>query len=94
MAHPQLFRSMLKDKPALHLAVEVVHPPSAACDRFIQDRTALHFLDVLAKVADRQLLGDRDRALVGGFLADHHTEERCLARPIGTDQPTFSPGFN
>ncbi len=31
---------------------------SAACDRFIQDRTALHFLDVLAKVADRQLLGE------------------------------------
>jgi hypothetical protein len=31
---------------------------SATCDGFIQDRTALHFLDVLAKVADRQLLGD------------------------------------
>src|ERR1700683_4832940 len=41
------------------------------------------------KVADRQLLGDRDRALVGSFLADHHPEERCLARPIGTDQPNF-----
>ena len=26
----------------------------AACDRFIEDRTALHFLDVLAKVADCQ----------------------------------------
>jgi hypothetical protein len=41
---------------------------SAACDRFIQNRTTLHFLDVLAKVADRQLLGDRDRALVGDKL--------------------------
>src|SRR5882762_2819318 len=62
-------------------------------DRFIQNRTALHLLDVLAKVADRQLLGDRDRALVGSFLADHHTEERCLARPIGTDQPNFFAGI-
>ena len=53
------------------------------------DWTALHFLYVLAKVADRQLLGDRDRALVGSFLADHHPEERCLARPIGTDQSNF-----
>ena len=62
---------------------------SAPCDRFIEDRTALHFLDVLAKIADRQLLGDRDCALVGSFLADHHTKERCLARPIGTDQSDF-----
>src|SRR5580704_5963017 len=38
---------------------------------------------------DGQLLGDRDRALVGSFLADHHPEERCLARPVGTDQPNF-----
>ncbi len=65
---------------------------SAPCDRFIQDRTALHFLDVLAKVADRHLLGDRDRALVGSFLADYHPEEGCLARPIGTDQPDFFAG--
>src|SRR5215813_6392628 len=62
---------------------------SAPCDRFIQDRTALHFLDILAKVADRQLLGDRDRPLVRSFLADHHTEERCLARSIGTDKSYF-----
>jgi hypothetical protein len=39
-----------------------------------EDVVALHFLDVLAKVADCQLLGDRDRALVGSFLADHHPE--------------------
>src|ERR1700691_5685697 len=42
---------------------------------------------------DRQLPGDRDRALVGSFLADHHTEQRCLARPIGTDQPNFFAGI-
>ena len=44
---------------------------------------------VLAKVADRQLPGDRHRALVGSFLANHHTEERCLARPVWTDQSDF-----
>src|SRR5215471_7565710 len=66
---------------------------SATCDRFIQDRATLHFLDVLAKVADRQLLGHRDRALVGSFLADHHTEQGCLARPIGTDQSDFFAGI-
>ncbi len=31
---------------------------SAPRDRFIQNRTALHFLNVLAKVADRHLLGN------------------------------------
>ena len=66
---------------------------SATRDRLIPDRTALHFLDVLAKVADRQLLGDRNRALVGGFLADHHTEQRCRARPIGTDKSDFFAGI-
>jgi len=72
--------------------VQIAHA-SALCDRFIQDRTPLHFLDVLAKVADRQLLGDRDRALVGSFLAHHHPEKRCLARPVGTDQPDFFAGI-
>src|SRR5579872_507958 len=38
---------------------------------------------------NRQLLGDRDGALVGSFLADHHPEERCLSRAVGTDQPDF-----
>jgi len=57
------------------------------------DWTALHFLYVLAKVADRQLLGDRDRALVGSFLADHHAEQCCFACPIGTDQPDFFAGI-
>src|SRR4029077_20287541 len=49
--------------------------------------------NVLAKVADRQLPGDRDRALVGSFLADHHPEQRCFARPIGTDQSDFFAGI-
>jgi hypothetical protein len=40
--------------------------------------------DDLAKVADCQLLGDGDRAIVGSFLANHHTKQRCLARPIGS----------
>jgi hypothetical protein len=27
VAHPQLFRSMFKDKPALYFPVKVAHPP-------------------------------------------------------------------
>ena len=82
--------------PACRLGMKMGHFRLSAlflCDRLIQDRTALHFLDVLAKVADRQLLGDRDCALVGSFLADHHPEEGCLARPIGTDQSDFFAGI-
>ena len=59
----------------------------------MEPRAGLLAATVLAKVADRQLLGDRDRALVGSFLADHHTEKRRLARPIGTDQPDFFAGI-
>jgi hypothetical protein len=66
---------------------------STTRDRFIQDRTALHFLDVLTKVADRQLLGDGNCAVVRTLLADHHPEERCLARPIGTDQSNLFAGI-
>jgi hypothetical protein len=47
---------------------------SAPCDRFIQNRAVRHFLDILAKVADRQLFGNRDHAFVGSFLADYHPE--------------------
>jgi hypothetical protein len=48
-----------------------------------------------AKVADGQLLGDGDLALVGSFPADHHLEQRCLGRaPLGPTSPTFSLGFN
>ena len=60
---------------------------SAARDRFIQHRTALHLFDVLAKVADRQLFGDRDRAVVGSFLADHHPEERWSCPIRFPDRP-------
>src|SRR6202162_3434029 len=38
-----------------NMAISKIADASAPCDRFIQDRTALHFLDVLAKVADRPL---------------------------------------
>jgi hypothetical protein len=47
----------------------------------------------LGQPPDRQPFGDCDRALVGSFLADHHPEERCLARPIGTDQSDFFAGI-
>src|ERR1700689_3916201 len=67
---------------------------SAACDRFIQNRTPLHFLDVLAKVADRQLLGDRDRASSGVSSPTTIRKSVVLPAPLGPTSPTFSPGFN
>ncbi len=45
-----------------------------------------HLLDVLAEVADRQLLRHRDVAFVRRFLADDHPEQRRLAGAVGTDE--------
>jgi hypothetical protein len=33
LAHPQLFRSMLRDEPTLHFPVEVSHPPVIILER-------------------------------------------------------------
>ncbi len=66
---------------------------SAASNRFIHNGTTLHIRNVLAKVADRQLLGDGHHALVGSFLANHHPEERCLTRPVRTYQSDFFAGI-
>ena len=41
---------------------------STTCDRFIKDRTAIHFLNILAEVTDRQPLRNRNLAFVGSFL--------------------------
>jgi len=76
------------------LVVQIADP-SAAAIGFIQDRTALHFLDVLAKVADRQLPGDRDRAPRREFPRRPPYERAfVLPDPLGPTSPTFSPGFN
>ena len=59
---------------------------SAARDRLVEHRAARHLLDVLAEVADRQLLRHRDLALVGAFFAGDHPENGGLAGAVGPDQ--------
>ena len=65
---------------------------AAAGDGFVEHRAALHLLHVLAEVADGQPLGNRDVALVGGFLADHHAEQGGLAGAVRTDQADLLAG--
>ena len=59
---------------------------AAAGDRLVEHRAARHLLDVLAEVADRQLLRHRDVAFVGRLLADDHAEERGLAGAVRADE--------
>ena len=65
---------------------------AAAGDGFVEDRAALHLFDVLAEVADGELLGNRDSAFVGVFFADDHAEERGLAGAVGADQADLFAG--
>ena len=65
---------------------------AAAGDGFVEHRAALHLFDVLAEVADGQLLGNRDVAFVGLFFAHHHAEERGLAGAVGTHQADLLAG--
>ena len=69
--------------------------PSAAAagDRFVEHRAARHLLDVLAEVADGQLLRHRDVAFVRLLLADDHPEERGLARAVRPDQADLFAGI-
>ena len=71
--------------------VQIAHA-AAAGDGFVEHRAALHLLHVLAEVADGELLGNRDVAFVGGFLADDHAEERRLAGAVGSDQADLLAG--
>src|SRR5262249_4321739 len=66
---------------------------AAAVNRLVEHRSAGHLLDVLPEIADRQLLGDGDIALVRRFLADDHPEERRLARPVRADEADFFAGI-
>src|SRR6266545_2018238 len=69
----------------LELVVEI--PDAAAArDGLVEHRAAGHLLDVLAEVADGQLAGHRDLALVGGLLAHDQAEEGGLARAVGTHE--------
>ena len=60
--------------------------PAAAGDRFVQHGTARHFLDILAEIADRQLLRYGNFAFVRRFFADDHAEQRCFAGAVRTDE--------
>ena len=52
-----------------------------------------HLLDVLAEVADRQLLRDRHVAFVGRFFAGDHAEQRRLAGAVRADEADFLAGI-
>ena len=60
---------------------------AAAQNRFVEDRSSGHLLDVLTEVADRQPLRHRDVAFVRRFFADDHAEERRLAGSVRADEP-------
>jgi hypothetical protein len=75
----------------LELVMQIAQA-AAARDRLVEHRSARHLLDVLAEVADRQLLRHRHLAFVRRFLADDHPEQRRLAGAVRADEPTFSPG--
>ncbi len=73
------------------LVVQIADP-AAARDRFVQHRAAAHLLYVLPEVADGELFGHRDFALVGSFLAHDHAEERRLpCRRWDLPDPPFRP---
>src|SRR5437868_5605685 len=66
------------------IATRIFHPPesaptSAAGDGLVEHGSTGHLLDVLAEVADGELLRHRDFAVVGPLLADDHPEQRRLA---------------
>ena len=65
---------------------------AAAENRLVEHRAAGHLLDVLAEVADRQLLRHRDVAFVRHFFADDHPEERRLAGAVRADEADLFAG--
>src|SRR5262249_30312767 len=77
----------------LELVVQLADA-AAAVDRLVDDRPPRHLLDVLAEVADRELLRNRDVAFVGDFFAGAHAEARRLAGPVPADEPAFLAGVS
>ncbi len=73
------------------LVMQIAHA-AAAGDGFIENRAALHLLHVLAEVADGELLGNGDGAVVGFLLADDHAEEGRLAGAVRADQADLLAG--
>ena len=69
--------------------------PSAAAagNRLVEHRAAGHLLDVLAEVADGQLLRHRHVAFVRRLLADDHPEQRRLAGAVRADEADLLAGI-
>ena len=65
---------------------------AAAGYGFVENRAALHFFYVLAKVTYGQLFGHGDGAFVGVFFADYHAEESSFAGAVGSDESDFFAG--
>ena len=66
---------------------------AAAGNRLVEDRPPGHLLDVLTEIADGQLLGNRDLALVGRLFADDHPEQGGLAGSVRADEPDLLAGI-
>ena len=75
----------------LELVVQIADAPAAG-DGLIEHRPARHLLHILPEVADGQPLGNRDLALVGGFLADDHAKQGGFAGAVGADQADLVAG--
>ena len=69
----------------LELVMQVAKA-AAAGNRLVEHRAAGHLFDVLAEVADGQLLRDRHLALIRCFLAGDHAEDGGLAGAVGADE--------
>ena len=65
---------------------------AAAGDRFVEDRSTRHLLDVLPEVADGDLLRHRHVTLVRRLFPDDHPEERGLAGAVRADEPDLFTG--
>ncbi len=69
----------------LELMVQVAEA-AAAGNGLVEHGAARHLLDVLAEVADRQLLRHRYVALVGRLFPDDHAKQRRLAGAVRPDE--------
>src|SRR5215213_4854851 len=65
---------------------------AAAGDGLVEHGTAAHLVDLLAEVADGELLRHVHHAVVRGLLAGDHAEEGRLARAVRSDQAGLLAG--
>ena len=72
------------------LVVERAQSPAAG-NRFVEHRSAGHFLHVLPEVADGHLSRHRHFPIVRALLAGDHPEERRLSGAVRTDEADLLP---